>query len=66
MALDRQGPRARHAGVQVVSPEVLEDGVGLHSGPGLFVRALAERLPRLDEQLAQREVSVVSAPIVSG
>jgi serine/threonine-protein kinase len=38
--------------LQVVSPEALEEGVGIHSGLGLFVRTLAERFREADERLA--------------
>jgi eukaryotic-like serine/threonine-protein kinase len=41
--------------LQVVSAEVLEDGVGVHSGLGLFVRTLAERFREVDERLARLE-----------
>jgi len=39
--------------LQVVSPEALEEGVGIHSGLGLFVRTLAERFREADERLAK-------------
>jgi serine/threonine-protein kinase len=38
--------------LQVVSPEALEEGVGIHSGLGLFVRTLAERFREADQRLA--------------
>ena len=41
--------------LQVVSPEALEEGVGIHSGLGLFVRTLAERFREVDQRLAQLE-----------
>jgi hypothetical protein len=39
--------------LQVVSPEALEEGVGLHTGLGRFVRTLAERFREVDERLAK-------------
>jgi len=39
--------------LQVVSPEVLEEGVGINNGLGLFVRTLAERFREVDERLAK-------------
>jgi len=39
--------------LQIVSPEVLEEALGIHSGLGLFVRTLAERFREADERLAK-------------
>jgi len=39
--------------LQIVSPEVLEEAVGVHGGLGLFVRTLAERFREADERLAK-------------
>jgi len=39
--------------LQVVSPEALEEAVGINSGLGLFVRTLAQRFREADERLAR-------------
>jgi serine/threonine-protein kinase len=41
--------------VQVVTPEELEEGVGMNTWLGLFVRTLAERFREVDERLAKLE-----------
>ncbi|HEX8113291.1 MAG TPA: protein kinase [Kofleriaceae bacterium] len=44
--------------LQVVSPEVLEEAVGLHGGLGLFIRTLAERFREVDERLSQLDAEL--------
>jgi len=46
--------------LQVVSPEELEDGVGVHTGLGLFVRTLAARFREHDERLAMLEAELAT------
>ena len=45
--------------VQVVTPEELEEGVGINSGLGLFVRTLAERFREVDERLTVLESALI-------
>jgi eukaryotic-like serine/threonine-protein kinase len=47
--------------MQVVTPEELEEGVGIHTGMGLFVRTLAERFREADERLTQLEASLLGS-----
>jgi CRP-like cAMP-binding protein len=44
--------------LQVVSPEELEDGVGVHTGLGLLVRTLAARFREHDERLTELEAEL--------
>jgi serine/threonine-protein kinase len=44
--------------VQVVTPEELEEGVGMNTWLGLFVRTLAERFREVDERLTKLESSL--------
>ena len=46
--------------VQVVSAQELEDGVGVHTGLGRFVRTLAARFRELDERLARLEAELAT------
>jgi serine/threonine-protein kinase len=45
--------------VQVVTPEELEEGVGFHTGLGLFGRTLAERFREVDERLTTLEAMLI-------
>jgi eukaryotic-like serine/threonine-protein kinase len=45
--------------VQIVTPEELEEGVGVHTGLGRFVRTLAERFREVDERLITLENNLV-------
>jgi CRP-like cAMP-binding protein len=45
--------------VQVVTPEELEEGVGIHTGLGRFVRTLAERFREVDERLTSLEALLI-------
>jgi CRP-like cAMP-binding protein len=45
--------------VQVVTPEELEEGVGIHTGLGLFVRTLAERFREVDDRLTSLEAMLI-------
>ena len=44
--------------LQVVSPEVLEEAVGLNGGLGLFIRTLAERYREADERLSRLDAEL--------
>jgi len=44
--------------VQVVSPEELEEAVGMHTGLGQFVRALADRFREVDERVTRLEAEI--------
>jgi serine/threonine-protein kinase len=45
--------------VQVVTPEELEEGVGIHTGLGQFVRTLAERFREVDARLTTLEALLI-------
>jgi serine/threonine protein kinase len=45
--------------LQVVTPEELEEGVGVNTGLGQFVRTLAERFREVDERLTRLETSLL-------
>jgi eukaryotic-like serine/threonine-protein kinase len=47
--------------LQVVTPEELEEGVGMRTGLGKFVRTLAERFREVDERLSLLEASLVTS-----
>jgi hypothetical protein len=44
---------------EVVTPEELEEGLGIYTGFGRFVRTLAERFREVDDRLTQLEASIM-------